>query len=210
MRLFRPATVYVPTLAGWVVLAALLLAPPVWWGFKGEAFLSVHAPVAADVLVVEGWIGRDGIQFAAKEYHKGGYRYVVAVGVEGEGWRPEDQSDFAKAAANVMAAHGVPRSQILEVSLQRILTNRTYASIKNAREALEATGFTPKGVNVVTRGCHARRSRLVVSRVFDPVPAGTVTFWREAPTEVRWWESTARAADFFSESLKFFLALLWG
>jgi hypothetical protein len=34
----------------------------------------------AEILVVEGWIGRDGVRAPAAEFEQSGYQYVVATG----------------------------------------------------------------------------------------------------------------------------------
>ncbi len=45
-----------------------------------ESFLSVTERSPADVLVVEGWIGREGVRAAGEEFKQRGYQYVVATG----------------------------------------------------------------------------------------------------------------------------------
>ncbi|WP_404422146.1 ElyC/SanA/YdcF family protein [Nibricoccus sp. IMCC34717] len=205
--LFRRATIYVPTRWGWLTLLLCLIGPITWWALRGEAFLSVNEPVAADILVVEGWIGRDGIQHAARVYQAGNYKWVVTVGVDGEGWKPDDHNNYAQAAAAVLGANGVPKDKILKVPLERVAVNRTLSSAEGVRDVLARAGIVPIGLNVVTRGCHARRSRLTFQRVFRDISVGTETFWRVRAGETQWWHSTDRGRDFLDETFLYLIAL---
>ena len=45
-----------------------------------RVFLSLTERRPAEILVVEGWIGRDGVRAAATEFERGVYRYVVTSG----------------------------------------------------------------------------------------------------------------------------------
>jgi hypothetical protein len=53
----------------------VLMLIPVAWGAVARIFR-----LPAEILVVEGWIGRDGIRAAEAEVEQGGYQYVVATG----------------------------------------------------------------------------------------------------------------------------------
>jgi hypothetical protein len=65
--------------------------------------------VPAKVLVVEGWIGRDGVRAAAKEFVNHGYKHVVASGgmTIAEQWE-EGGWSYAEGAQNALTDSGVP------------------------------------------------------------------------------------------------------
>ena len=42
-------------------IVVLMLIPVAWWCRCGESFLSLTSRLPAEILVVEGWVGRDGI-----------------------------------------------------------------------------------------------------------------------------------------------------
>jgi len=90
LRFLQRRTIWWPTLLGWISLTAFAgLFLTLWW-FRGEALLSLTERQPAEVLVVEGWIGLEGVHAAAIEFAQGGYRQVVATGGAdiGTAWLP--------------------------------------------------------------------------------------------------------------------------
>jgi len=53
---------------------AILFILVVAWFTYGESYLEATHRLPADILVVEGWIGRKGIRAAVDEFERGGYR----------------------------------------------------------------------------------------------------------------------------------------
>ena len=80
LRLVQRRLIWCPTWLGAFCLLVLLAAPVVWWGVWGEAFLSASCRLPAEVLVVEGWVGEEGVRVAAAEFRQHEYRYIVASG----------------------------------------------------------------------------------------------------------------------------------
>ena len=65
LRLISRREVWVPTKLGALALITLLALPVVWWLYEGESFLSENRRLpAAKILVVEGWIGPEGVRAA--------------------------------------------------------------------------------------------------------------------------------------------------
>jgi hypothetical protein len=73
-RLVKRRTLWCPTLLGFFCLLFLAIIPLAWWFSFGESFLSSTTRVPAEILVVEGWIGRPGVRAAAAEFEQRGYR----------------------------------------------------------------------------------------------------------------------------------------
>jgi hypothetical protein len=156
----------------------------------------------AEVLVVEGWIGRDGVQAAAREFEQGGYQYVVATGgvTQSQGWEQPGWS-YAEGAQHQLIRSGVPEVQIIVAPATDVERQRTFESAVAVWRALQAKGLHPKNVNVFTYGPHARRSRLVYARACQPKTNVGVISWVPPNYKiVSWWQSSDRAKDLLTET----------
>jgi hypothetical protein len=206
LSLVQRRTLWCPTWLGWFCLALFLAAPIFWWCYSGELFLSSTDRRPAEVLVVEGWIGREGIQAAAAEFVQHGYTYVVASGglTSSERWE-EGGWNYAVGAAHELMRSGVPESRIIVATARDVERERTFESTIAVSRALKSEHIQPSAINVFTYGPHARRSRLVFTKVFQPETKVGVISW--APVTYRsepWWRSSDRAKDFLTETAGYF------
>ena len=80
IALFKKRLVPFPTLTGWFFFVIIAGLPLLWWALRAEAFLSLTERRPAEILVVEGWIGIEGIMAAKTEFEQGGYQYIVTTG----------------------------------------------------------------------------------------------------------------------------------
>ena len=209
-RLFQRRTVIFPTFSGWIVLLILMASAFLLWWFQGESFLSGTRRLPAEVLVVEGWIGPQGIREAHREFERGGYQYIVASGgLSGERWN-ERRWSYAAEAAKVLLSCGIPPDRIVVATPPVTEGQRTFEEAEAAWRALRARSIHPKALNVFTMGAHARRSRLVFAKVFGPGTDVGVIAWIPHDYEPgAWWHSSERASDFVKETVAFaFEALL--
>src|ERR1700751_1218177 len=103
LRLFRRSTVLCPTCAGSFCIVFVLFLFIAAWITCGESYLAETHRSEADILVVEGWIGRKGISAAVQEFERGGYRYIVASGGLTSGvWEGEPESYAQMEASGIM------------------------------------------------------------------------------------------------------------
>lgn len=207
--LVRRRTVWWPTWIGWGLIAAMLAVPGVWWSLAGESFLSSTERLPAEVLVVEGWIGRDGMRAAAAEFKRRGYKYVVASGGPVSDRWQENPLSYAEMANRELIRWDVPKDRIIVAPSRDVDRGRTYESAVAVFHALQAKAIQPKALNVFTHGPHARRSRLVFAKVEGNgnkvgVVAWTPTGYGSGP----WWRSSERAKDFISETAGYAFELL--
>lgn len=210
LRLLARRTLWWPTWRGWLVLVLLVAALPIWWFVYGEAFLSVTARVPAKALIVEGWIGRDGVRAAKEEFETGGYRYLVATGgYTGEGWLDRRWS-YAEIVEEELLRLHLPREQLIVAKTSPTDNRRTYESAVAGKEALEQRKVRFLAVNVFTRGPHARRSRLVFSKAFGgSTQVGVISWSPPGATEGPWWRSSERAREFIGETAGYLYELLF-
>jgi uncharacterized SAM-binding protein YcdF (DUF218 family) len=180
----------------------MLAALPVWWCFDGESFLSLTQRRPAEVLVVDGSIGPDGVRAAAAEFAQGGYKYVVASGgvTKSEGWQ-EGGWSYAEGAQHQLIRSGVAEARIVVVTTMEVEQQLIFESAVAVSRALRSKGIHPKNVNVFTFGPHARRSRLVFAKVYHPETKVGVISWVPSNWEmVPWWHSSDRARDLLTET----------
>jgi uncharacterized SAM-binding protein YcdF (DUF218 family) len=208
---FRRRTVYAPTGFGLLSLLSLFLGPLIWWFYRGESFLSsTHRLKNASLLVVEGWIGPDGIRAAKAEFESGNYTLVLASGgaTVNEGWE-RGGWNYAEGAARELVRLGIPREKVLAAPAPESECGRTHVAARTAVEKLDAFGLHPKAVNIFTTGTHAGRSGLVFAKAFGRKTRVGVIAW-QTPGEANttpWWHSSERARALIAESAGYFYEL---
>lgn len=210
LKLVRRCTVWFPTCCGTFLIASLLLSSVAWWFLCGESFLSFIQRLPARVLVVEGWIGRPGINAAVAEFGQRGYQYIVATGGLTSGRWEDQQASYAEMAAAEMIRLGVPKEKIIVATAEYTESGRTFESAVAVWRALQAAGIHPKTVNVFTFGPHARRSQLVFAKVDEPgTDVGVIGWVPPGYAAIPWWRSSERARDMLEETAGFMYEVLF-
>jgi DUF218 domain len=203
-------TVLLPTALGWLCLFLAVLTLPAFWWFRGESFLARTQRAPADVLVVESWIGIEGIDAAGAEFVRGGYRNIVTTGgFTGRYWS-QQRSRYSEIAGRELARMGIATDRIIRAPDVDADRQRTFTSAVNVWRQLRAAGIQPAALNVFTMGAHARRSRLVFAKVFGPQTEVGVIAWTPSDYGAGpWWRSSYRAGELLKETVGYaFEALL--
>jgi hypothetical protein len=209
-RFAQRRTIWLPTFLGWASMAAVFAAIFSYWWFHAESLLSPTHRLPAEVLVVEGWIGLDGIDAAGAEFREGGYRYIAtASGMIDDRWRIHRLS-YAEGAGRELVRIGIPPDRIIVAPPPETENQRTFQSAVAVWRALQAKGIRTKALNVFTMGPHARRSRLIFAKVNSPGTEVGVISW--TPTDYNiypWWHSSARAQDVIKETTGYAYEMLF-
>jgi hypothetical protein len=201
-KCFRRKTIWWPTWSGWCIhlfppllLLAAFLA-------SAESFLSITKRVPADTLLVEGWMGIDPLEDAKREFEQGGYARIVVTGaLSGQPWSKERWSLTERAERELLRL-GLPKEVIFLCPCKEVEKNRTYESAAAALRALEAKGIRPAGINVISRGAHARRTRSVYVKVFGSNAKIGIISWQPYASDGKaWWSSSMRAKELLSETV---------
>lgn len=202
LSLFRRRTIWWPTWLGFLLLISTMLIAVAGWFTYGEWFLALSQPLRADVLVVEGWIGREGIRAAVDEYKHGGYQYIVATGGLTSGRWEDEPTSYAVMAARELLRLGVPQEKVVVASAQETENRRTFESAVAVSRALRGAGIEPTALNVFTFGPHARRSAMVFAKVNSAGPRVGVIGW-VPPVYAReaWWKSSERSRELLDETV---------
>ena len=209
LRFFARRTVYVPTLLGWTLLASFFALPGLWWFNYGEAFLSVTSRVPARILVVEGWVGPEGLKAAKAEFETGGYDYLVTSGGlvdpdDPENWTKEGWT-YAEGAGKALLRLGVPSEKVIFSPPRGVDRQRSYTSAVAVKEALSAVGIAPQSLNVFSSGAHARRTWMVYEKAYGPeTKVGIIAFEPPAYASKAWWHSSERAIELMVQTVGFF------
>lgn len=202
--LFARRTVLFPTALGWFLLVAVTVGAALLLSFSAESFLSRSSRLPADILVVEAWTQDDGALAAAAEFraHPGQYRLIVASGgLTGQRWSRKRWREV-EIVMRGLRNDGIPAEVMLGADVPDVETHRTFVTAQITRKTLEAKGERPAAINVLTRGCHARRSRLVFQRVFGPeTKVGVIAWVPPGYDSPAWWRSSERAVDLLKEAI---------
>ena len=210
LSLLHRRTIWWPTPAGWLIGLACVCVPAVLWCFFGERFLAHSERLPAEALIVEGWIGIEGVQAAKAEFDRGGYRTLITAGGQFHTrWGPQ-RWNYAEEAREILTRAGVPPDRIIEARAIDTDDHRTFEAAAAVSRTLTARGLHFTAVNVFTADVHARRSRLVYAKV---LPAGTavgVVAWSPSDyhPELPWWKSSDRAVDLIKETAGWLFELL--
>ncbi len=209
-HLFQRRLGWFPTWLGWMVLLFLVIGPVSFWWFRGEAFLAETTRIPAEVLVVEGWIGREGFQAALAEFRQGTYRYLVTSGgVSTNNW-DNQRWNYAESARNEFIRLGVPSEVIIAAPAGDNAEQRTYESAVAVARELEARGIHPHALVVFTIGAHARRSRLVYAKASpQSIAVGVISWTPSFLPKGPWWKSSVRAEALLKETVGWCLEILF-
>jgi len=199
--LLRRRLIWWPTLTGCLCLGCLFLAPILLWFFQGESFLGKTERLPTDMLVVEAWIGTEGMKAAAAEFQQSGYHFIVATGgLTNDRWSVQRFS-YTEMARYELSRAGVPPDRIIAAPAADVESQRTFESARAVRAVLLARGNVPSAVNIFTLRAHARRSQLIFAKVLGPqIRVGVVSWAPVTDGGGPWWESSERAVDLIKET----------
>ena len=208
-RLFHRRTIWWPTWIGWILILSVPAGGSALWWFKGEAFLTCTDRLPAEVLVVEGWIGVEGVHAAKEEFSQGGYHYIVVTGgLTGKRWNARRWSQVEIAAIE-LGRMKVPSDRIITAQALETEEQRTFAYAISAKRTLQANGIKPGAINVFTLGAHARRSRLIHAKAFgSETKVGVVAWLPQDYGTGPWWRSSERAETLLKETIGYWFELL--
>jgi hypothetical protein len=211
-RWVRQVTFWLPT---WRLAIPLLLAAGlVGFGFIRQLhpFLSVNQSVPANVLVVEGWMPDYALEQALELSRQGGIDLVIAAGGPVErGALVSGFATHAELAAQTLRQMGLPNERLVAVPAEPTYRNRTHVSARSVRAYLAKHPLEVRGINVVSVGPHARRTRLVYRRTLKGLcPVGLIAVPPESYDPGRWWASSEGTKNTVVEAAGWLYERLFG
>ena len=196
------------TLRGWLALVVAV-------GLVGMLamrwlphFLEVQDPVRGGVLVVEGWVTDDVLGRAINEYQSGGYIVWCVTGEPLDKGGPlKEYGDYATLTVALFEKMGGTPGVLHPVTWETVRRDRTYASALALKSWLKERGLPAEKVNVVTKGVHARRSRLLYEKAFGAGTRVGVIAVPEQDFDVnRWWATSGGFRAVVDESVAYIYA----
>ena len=199
------------SLRGWIFLFGTFLLVGLGAVLGVHPFLAHHAPVKADVLVVEGWIPEAAIKLAAAEVLRGNYKTVYSVGGAAGGMADSEkvsiEDTYASIAADKLKRAGVPESSIKMVPTRVQARDRTLGAATELRRWLEERQIQHGSFNVATLGVHARRTHCLFRRAFGPGTAiGVIAIPNQGYEARRWWNYSEGVKQVITESIAYVYA----
>lgn len=199
---FRRRQVWMPTIAGWMVLfficfvAGLILANNLY------AFLAPNQPAGARVLVVEGWLAPEELDQAMEAFKDGKYERIVTTGGPVTGWPGlSPDTSYAELAAGYLAQHGIRPEQITVAPAPKSAQERTFLSAVMFRESAKRLGLKLDAIDVFSTGPHARRSRLLFQMALgESVRVGVLAARPEGFEPETWWRTSTGVEKMFFET----------
>ena len=165
-------------------------------------FLARQAPVAAETLVVEGWVSDELLVQAAGWAESNGVKKIVATGGPIEiGSFLAEWKTYAEMTRARMEALGLgTKFELAAVPAEKVRRGRTRESAR----ALKAAGAAAGAFNVASEGPHARRSwRAFRDEFAGQAEVGSVAL---TPTEydgTDWWRCSEGVRSVISEAVAY-------
>jgi len=171
-------------------------------------FLSLNEKVAAEILVVEGWISPGAIQGAAREFREGGYAHLYVTGGPVEGPSAEYVS-YAEQGFRRLERQGIDPQEMTAVVSKPVTKDRTYTSALALRNFFKTNSVRADSFNVLTTSAHARRSHLLFEKAFaGDRPIGIIACPPVEYQPERWWTSSSGVKEIISETAAYLYARL--
>ncbi|MEM7554568.1 MAG: ElyC/SanA/YdcF family protein [Cyanobacteria bacterium P01_A01_bin.84] len=211
IQLIKRQEIWMLTFQGLVVAIALIAVLTMFVMTQIQPFLAVNHPIAADVLVVEGWMSDYGIKAALNEFKAGSYRQIVTTGIPvKKGYYLAEYNNFAEIAAATLKKMGLEEENITIVPSPEVKKDRTYASAIAFRQWLENTDIQPQAINIVSESTHARRSWFLYKKVLESkMKAGIISIPSQSYNPQKWWKYSAGVRSVINETIAYLYALIF-
>ncbi len=156
-------------------------------------FLAQNSPVSSEIMILEGFLPDFAIGESMKIFNEGNYKLMIISGkkmIKGASLVPYENDGLYTAA--ILAKMGFDSTLIKVIGLENdVKQDRTYASAAAIMDWMSQNGLKPEAVNVVSLGCHSRRSRLLFEKAFDDeIKVGIISVPDIGYDPKVWWKSS--------------------
>ena len=204
-RLFQRREILLPTLWGWLLVLALLGALALLVARQLGSWLALSQPAAgarggaADLIVIEGWLGEPELDAAAAYVRAQGYRRVLTSGGPIPSFSPF--ASFAERAADRLRQK-LPERVVEAVPAPATKQDRSYASAVWVRDWAQQRAVPVEAIDVYSLGAHARRTRMIYRQAFgEGTRVGIIAGAPHETDIVHWWRTSEAAKQVLGETL---------
>jgi uncharacterized SAM-binding protein YcdF (DUF218 family) len=174
-------------------------------------WLAITKRAPGEYLVVEGWLHGDGFDQAKAEFKRGNYRKILTSGCRAtDGSRTETKVTYADWGAERLRNLGISSDLVEPVPCWVERKDRTYHSALAIKKWFQDHQLSPKAINVVSLGPHARRTRLLFQEAFgSDVTVGVIATPDDAYDPLHWWRSSEGVREVVGEGLAYVYARIF-
>jgi DUF218 domain-containing protein len=194
---------------GWLLVTSAGLAAAYFAFLDIHPFLAVTHRVNTNVLVVEGSIPQYAIRRAAEEFKNGSYERIFTAGgpVDGNGGYINEYYTAASVAAESLKKLGIPKDVIQMAPSHVLGRERTYSSAIALRDWSRDHNLAIHSFNVLTEGCHARRTQLLYQEAFGKnITVGIVAVSNPDYDPKDWWRYSDGVRQVIGETIAYIYA----
>ncbi len=171
-------------------------------------FLALTKSVESKILVVEGFIPDFAMVAAKSIFMEGQYELMIITGkkkLKGA-FVDEFENDGLQSAATLEKI-GFDTTKIEVITIgEDVKKDRTYATALAVKKWLKTNG-KPNILNVVTLGCHARRSHLLFEKAMEnDVTVGIIAIEDIRYDPKKWWKSSMGFRSVIDETVAYIYA----
>lgn len=171
LRLFKKRDIWLPTWPTLLVTICMLLGMTGMLFLSSRDFLAVTQRVAgAKILIVESWMADSSMEEIAQMINAvdSPYQSLWLTGpILDRGFHiSREFKTYSEMSAATLQALGVPKTKIHIVPAMQSQRNRTFSAALQLKDELGKKNMQPRRFDLATLDVHARRSRLVMGKVF--------------------------------------------
>ena len=202
--LVRKKEKWVTTLFGKLLKLIFLLLILFVFTFRIHPFLAQHKPVAANIMVVEGFIPDYALKESMSIFYEGNYELMIITGKKRmKGSQLDQYANDGLYAQATLVKLGFDSLKIKVIKLENdVKKDRTYASAKSVEQWVIQSGRSIDKLNLVSISCHARRSRLIFEKAFgENTEIGIMAIYNISYNPKRWWKSSSGFREVIEETI---------
>lgn len=180
--------------------------------WHAHAFLAPTQRVDTNILVVEGWVHKFGVDAAVDEFNNGHYKRILTTGgpIEGMGSSASVYNTDAYQSALLLEKAGVPGNLVQSVPCRFVGRDRTYSSATTLRDWMQTNNLQVQSFNVLTEDAHARRTWLLFKEAFGKsIRVGIISVPNPDYDPKYWWYTSEGVREVIDESVAYLYAKLF-
>ncbi len=174
-------------------------------------YLSKSNPTQGEFLVLDGQLPDYAIEEAAKIFSRNNYTAIIVMGGQlPSGHYIAGKKTMAEITYATFIALGFDSTKLILVKGQSVLKDRTYTSGLNLKVWLDLQNITDCKIDVVSVGCHAKRSQYLFQKALGKnFEVGIIAVTDKGFNVKTWWKSSNGVRTVISEVVAFFYAVLF-